>query len=86
MQTEDFTLLVISGINLYRGALTSQTMRQRRVITKTDERGNHGLIHSIFILAEEKGNGKGKHPRRDRSIKLPNLISLERTNVVNEFR
>ena len=27
-----------------------------------------------------------KHPRRDRSIKLPNLISLERTNVVNEIR
>ena len=26
MQTEDFTLLVISGINLYRGALTSQTI------------------------------------------------------------
>lgn len=51
-----------------------------------NERGHHRSIHSIFILAEEKGSRKEKHPRRDRSIKLPNLISLERTNVVNEFR
>ena len=29
VQIEGFSLLVITGINLYRGALTSQTMRQR---------------------------------------------------------
>lgn len=80
-------LLAISGISSHRETLISQTTRQGRVITKKGRSRKPSLDPFDFpILAEEKGNGKGKHPRRDRSIKLPNLISLERTNVVNEFR
>lgn len=82
-------LLVISGISAHWETLISQTMRQGRVITKRDDRGNRRSIHSIFPSwrrkkVTEKENIREEIVRLNYPTLFRSNARMSLTNFVND--